>query len=297
MEIRVLRYFLAVANEGNISAAAEQLHITQPTLSRQIMDLENELNTTLFVRSKRGICLTQEGILLRKRAEEIVFLADKTAADIQTTDEEIYGRVSIGSGETDAMRLIAKTAHKLQAKHPHITLDIYSGNADDVTEKLDNGLLDFGLLIEPVDILKYNFVNIPATDVWGVLMRKDSKLATKVFIEPTDLYDNPLIFSSQSKIDKDFTAWFQKDVQLLNIVARYNLFFNASLLVEEGFGYALILDKLANTSNDSCLCFKPLKPEMQVNLLLIWKKYQVFSKASALFLEKMRAVCGHTSTI
>lgn len=287
MEIRVLRYFIAVASEETISGAAELLHISQPTLSRQLMDLEKELGKQLFIRGNRKITLTQDGIFFRKRAQEIIDLVDKTQFDFNSTEEIISGNISIGCGETDAMKLIAKIAHNLQKKHPNIRYNIFSGNGDAVVDKLDKGLIDFGILIEPADVTKYDFIKIPAKDIWGVLMKKNSPLASKLYIEPSDLFNLPIITSNQTMVSSEFTKWLGRSFNELNIVSTYNLVFNASLLVEEGMGYALCLDKLINTTGDSTLCFRPLYPPLEANLNVVWKKHQVFSKASETFLACM----------
>lgn len=286
MEIRVLRYFLAVAREESISKAAECLHITQPTLSRQIMELEEQLKTKLINRGKRNhkITLTEEGMLLRKRAEEIIQLVDKTESEFDASNEIISGDIYIGGGETDAMRLIAKIAHNFQKNHPHIRYHLFSGNAEDVTEKLDNGLLDFGILIEPANIEKYNYMKLPATDRWGLLMRKDSPLSQKGEICPNDLIGIPLITSRQALVGNELSGWSGLDYEKLKIVATYNLVYNASLMVDEGLGYALCLDKLVNTSESSNLCFKPLSPPLEAHLDIVWKKHQVFSKATEKFI-------------
>lgn len=289
MEIRVLRYFLALANAESISRAAEMLHVTQPTLSRQLMELEAQLGSKLFVRGSRKITLTAEGIFLRKRAEEILALVDKTETEFNNPDEIISGDIFIGGGETDAMRLIARAAKNLQTKYPHVHYNLFSGNAEDVTERLDNGLLDFGLLIGSTDIKKYDFIRLPAVDTWGVLMLKDSPLALKTTISPEDLWDIPLICSRQTMVSNELTGWLRRDFAKLNIVATYNLIYNASLMVEEGLGYALCLDKLINTSGHSTLVFKPLEPNLQTVLNIVWKKHQVFSKATDLFLKSVQA--------
>ncbi len=294
MEVRVLRYFLAVAREQTISGAAETLHISQPTLSRQLMDMEEELGKQLFIRGNRQITLTEEGMFLRKRAEEIVDLIDKTEAEITASDDDIRGDVYIGAGETDVMRLIARVAKSIQNDYPNICYHLFSGNAEDVTEKLDHGLLDFGLLIEPTNMTKYEFLKLPVTDTWGVLMRKDSPLAKKDAVEVKDLWDKPLLCSRQSLVEHDMHKWFKKKPEQLNIVATYNLIYNASLMVEEGFGYALCLDKLVKTPEDGIVCFKPFKPEIKVNLDIVWKKYQVFSKAAELFLKKLHEAFDET---
>ncbi|MGL5188764.1 MAG: LysR family transcriptional regulator [Cetobacterium sp.] len=287
MELRILKYFLAIAREGSIIKAAETLYITQPTLSRQIIDLEDQLGTKLLVRGNKNkkITLTEDGIRFRKRAEEIVELAERTEMEFKTQSEEISGDIYIGGGETDSMRFIAKTMIKLQKQYPNIRFHLYSGNADDITEKLDNGLLDFGVLIGPASLENYNYLKFPTTDIWGLLMKKTSLLASKEYIKITDLKNIPLIVSNQSLVENQIAGWGIKDFSKLNIVGTYNLVFNASLMVDEGFGYALCLDKLVNTSCESTLCFKPLSPILEVNLDIIWKKNQVFSKAAAKFLE------------
>lgn len=287
MELRVLRYFLAVAKEESITAASETLHVTQPTLSRQLMELEEEFGKKLFIRGNRKITLTDEGILLRKRAEEIVELVEKTETEITASDEIINGDIYIGGGETDAMRIIAHIVKKLQEKYPQVKYHLFSGNADDVTERLDRGLLDFGVVIEPANIQKYDYLKLPATDTWGVLMRKDSPLAQNTVIKPKDLHNIPLLCSRQSMVGKGISQWIGKDFEKLNIVATYNLVYNASLMVEEGIGYALSLDKLVNTTGNSALCFKPLEPKLEVGLNIVWKKSQVFSKAAKKFLEML----------
>lgn len=288
MELRVLRYFLAVAREESITAAAHQLHVTQPTLSRQLMDLEEELGSPLFIRGNRKITLTEEGLFLRKRAQEIIDLTDKTEAEFSNIDGMISGDVHIGAGETQAIRLLAKTACRLCEIHPHIHYQLFSGNADDVMEKLDKGLLDFGIVIEPVDISKYDSLTLPYHDTWGVLMRKDAPLAKKQAVEPSDLTELPLLCSRQSLLKTNLTDWYGSDFEQLNIVIRYNLIYNAALMVEEGLGYAVTLDGLINTTGDSALCFRPLAPKLTAGLHLIWKKYQIFSKAAEKFLETLR---------
>ena len=288
MEIRVLKYFLAVAREQNITNAAEVLHITQPTLSRQLKDLEDEIGKTLFIRGKRKITLTEDGRLFRKRAEEIVELVNKTESEFSNSTNEISGEIAIGGGETNGMRLIARTIKKLNINYPHIHYSLFSGNADDVTEKLDKGLLDFGLLIEPVDVTKYKYLQLPFSDTWGLLMRKDNPLAKKKFIKPDDLLDIPIICSRQIIEKSNLINWLGNDFNKLNIISTYNLIFNAALMVDEGIGCAITLDKLVNTGVDSNLCFRPLKDSKNSNLIFVWKKYQIFSKAQQLFLEELQ---------
>lgn len=288
MELRVLRYFLAVAQEESISGAAEYLHLTQPTLSRQLIELEEELGKQLFIRGKRRVTLTEDGILLRKRAGEIIGLVDKMSSEIREDDSTVGGDIYIGSGETDAIRLVARTAQCLHSRYPSIRYHLYSGNADDVTERLDKGLLDFGILIEPVDLKKYDYLPIPCQDTWGLLMREDHPLAQKEAIVPSDLDGLPLITSRQTLTNQIFSDWLGADFNNLNIVATYNLVFNSSLMVSEGFGCALTLDKLVNTGDGSGLCFRPLDPPLKVGMDIVWKKYQMFSRASSIFLNRLR---------
>lgn len=288
MEIRVLRYFIAVAHQQNISAAAKYLHISQPTLSRQLSDLEEELGTSLFIRGNRKITLTTEGMFLLTKAKEIVELVDKTEANFNQPAEIISGEIYIGGGETEAMHFIAESLKDLLKDYPAIQFHLYSGNADDIMEKLDSGLLDFGIVIEPTDKQKYDYMQLPAKDVWGVLMRNDSPLVHKPSIQPADLIDKPLIISRQTTVDNELSGWFGQNVQDLNIAGTYNLLYNAALMVEQGLGYALCLDKIINTSGDSKLCFKPLNPKLHAGLNIIWKKHQVFSTAADKFLKQIR---------
>ncbi|PFO06616.1 LysR family transcriptional regulator [Bacillus sp. AFS076308] len=293
MELRVLRYFLTVAREGSMTAAADFLHVTQPTLSRQLKDLEQELGKKLFIRSSHSIILTDEGMLLRKRAEEIIDMVDKLETEFSSMEETISGDVFIGGGETDAMRQIARVVKDLQLRYPNIRYHLYSGNEDDVTERLDKGLLDFGILIQPADLSKYNYFNIPGKDVWGVVMRKDSPLAYKDSIQAVDLLNVPLICSRQAMKQtfskNEFADWFCEDFDKLNVVTTYNLAYNAAIMVDEGIGYAITLDKIVNTSSDSNLCFRPLEPRLESGLNIVWKKHQVFSAAAEMFLKEIQA--------
>lgn len=288
MELRVLQYFLAVAREQSISAAAETLHLSQPTLSRQLKDLELELGKQLMIRGSRRITLTEEGMLLRKRAEEILDLVHKTETEIIDSEETLSGSVCIGSGETDAVRLLARAAETMRQLYPHVRFQISSGDACDVSESLDKGLIDFGILIGGTDFSYYNSMEIPVRDTWGILMRKDAPLAEKNTICPEDLWEQPLILSRQTCNSSDIIQWLQRDQEQINLVATYNLVYNASLLVDEGLGYAFVLDKLINT-NGSNLCFRPLEPRLDVGLSVVWKKYQLFSKPAEKFLEILKA--------
>ena len=289
MDIRVLQYFLAVAREESITRAAETLRMTQPPLSRQLKDLEDELGKQLLIRGSKKVTLTEDGMLLRRRAEELVDLMEKTKAELASSGDNINGEVYIGGGETDAISLFAQVAGKLQEKYPLIHYHIYSGDAEIVMEKLDKGLIDFGLLVGPVDVSKYEHMRLPISDIWGVLMRKDSPLAEKETICTQDLWDKPLIVSHQASISSDMMAWLQRDISKLNIVMTYDLIFNASLFVKKGIGYAIALDKIINTTGDSELCFRPLSPTLEAGLCIVWKKYQVFSKASKEFLRLLKS--------
>lgn len=292
MEIRVLKYFLAVAREGSITGAANSLHLTQPTLTRQLQELEKELGQKLLIRGKYKISLTPEGLILRKRAEEIIEMVEKTEAEFQSISETVSGDIYIGGGESDAFKYIAKVIKELQAEYPKIKFHIYSGNAEDVTEKLDRGLLDFGVLIQPIDLSKYDYIPIPEKDIWGLLMRKDNPLAEKSEIKLEDLMGVPLLASRQMspKYSKDsgFLDWFGDKFDQLNITATYNLIYNAAIMVETGVGCAVTLDKLANTSQNSKICFRPLSPRLDSGLDIVWKKNQVFSPAAKLFLERLQ---------
>ena len=287
MELRVLQYFLAVAREQNISAAAQSLYLTQPTLSRQLRELEEALGKQLMIRGNRKITLTEEGMLLRKRAEEILELADRTEKEIMQSADTVSGDIYIGTGETDGVRQIARTAHQLQQSYPGIHFHIVSGDAVDVCERLDKGLLDFGVLLGDMDKAKYHYLELPMKDTWGVLMRRDSPLAGQDAVSPRDLWDKPLILSRQVDNKSGLYRWLRKEPAELHTVATYNLIYNASLMVDEGMGYAFTLDKLVNTTG-SDLCFRPLQPRLELGMYLVWKKSQIFSKAAELFLERLQ---------
>lgn len=288
MELRVLRYFLAVAQEESISAAAEYLHLTQPTLSRQLMDLEEELGKKLFIRGNRKVRLTEDGILLQKRASEIVELVEKTESEFWGSEEAIAGDVYIGGGESEAMRMIARAARTVQKSHPNVHFHLFSGNAGDVCERLDRGCFDFGVLLEPGNLQRYDYIQLPCTDLWGVVMRKDSPLAEREVIRREDLLDRPLILSRQAMGRDSLSAWFGQGYPDLNIAATYNLIFNAALMVEEGLGYAVTLEHLVDTKGERPLCFRPLEPRVEIGLYVVWKKFQVFSKAAAKFLSVLQ---------
>ncbi|MBO6230036.1 MAG: LysR family transcriptional regulator [Ruminiclostridium sp.] len=284
MEIRVLQYFLAVAREGTLSAAAASLHLTQPTLSRQLRDLEESLGKTLFIRGAHSIKLTEEGMLLRKRAEQIIELVDRTESDIRRSDETLSGDVYIGAGETDAVSYVAKAAHRMQQDHPLVHYHIYSGDGEDVMERLDKGLIDFGIVFMRVDSSKYDCITMPAADKWGILTRRDSELAEKKKIRPADLYGKPLIFSRRTTDKMPVRKWFGDKSERLNVVSTYNLVYNASIMVREGLGHALALDKLINVTGDSELCFRLLDPPVYAEMYFVRNKFQPVTKSAEVFL-------------
>ena len=288
MDIRVLQYFLAVAREESITKAAETLRMTQPPLSRQLKDLEEELGKQLLIRGSKKVTLTEDGMLLRKRAEELVDLMEKTKAELTSSNENINGDIYIGCGETESISFLAQAAQELQKKHPLIHYHIYSGDEERVMEKLDKGLIDFGLLVGASAISRYNYIKLPQKDLWGVLMRKDSPLAEKENICAEDLWDKPLIVSHQTSTNTEMFRWLKSDISKLNIVSTYDLVYNAAQFVKKGFGYVIALDKLINTTGDSNLCFRPLYPALEAELCIVWKKYQVLSRASNTFLQQLQ---------
>ncbi len=288
MEFRVLQYFLAVTREQSISGAAESLHLSQPTLSRQLKDMEEELGKQLFIRSNRRITLTEEGMLLRKRAEEITELVKKAQDEIALSDESIAGEIHVGAGETDAVRFLARAAQNLQKDYPLVHFHVVSGDKVTVIEELDRGLLDFGMVFGKVDSTKYESLKVPFTDTFGVLMRRGDPLAMQNTVAPHQLWDKPLIVSRQAVHDDNVRTLLQCDAEKLNIVGTYNLLFNGSIMVDEGMGYAICLDKIINTSGNSNLCFRPISPQIEAGMNIIWKKYSVFTKAAEKFLLKMQ---------
>ena len=288
MELRQLKYFLAVTREQSISKAAKALYTTQPNLSRQIQNLEKEIGQQLFIRGTKKITLTETGQLLRKRAEEIIELYNQTEAELDKPFSEVKGDVYIGGGESYAMGLIAQAIRLVQSDYPNVKFHLFSGDSATISERLDKGLINFGIFIEPFDLSRYGHLRLPLYDTWGVLMRKDSPLAAKERITPEDLWDKPLIRSRQSVGKNKISEWFIKPGDELNIVATGNLLYNMSLLVEQGVGYAVSLNKIINTSGNSNLCFRPLYPELISHLDIAWKKYQVFPKHIQIFLQRLQ---------
>lgn len=287
MEIQQMKYFLAVAREESISKAAKFLYITQPSLTRQIQNMEREVGRPLFVRGGRKLLLTETGAHLRKRAEEIISLYEKTESELLRPLEATGGDIFIGGGETYAMHMLISAAKNLRDRNPDIRFHLFSGDIADVCDRLDKGLLDFGLLIEPADLSKYEFLRLPVTDTWGVLMRKDAPLASKDCISPSDLRGVPLAISKHALNRSNVTDWFGS-IDPPNIVATYNLIYNAAFLAEEGIGYVVCLDRLVNFDENSSLCFRPFSPRLESHVTVVWQKYQVFSKAAQLFLDELR---------
>ncbi|TDR51177.1 LysR family transcriptional regulator [Paenilisteria rocourtiae] len=287
MEFRVLKYFLAVAREKNISKAAKSLHLSQPTLSKQLKELEEELGVILFERGNREISLTEEGIFLLSKASEILSLVEKTTLNLQK-EEVVAGEVYIGGGETRAMSLIAKIAKHMVEQYPDIKIRLFSGNADDVMAKLDNGLLDFGVIVNPANKQKYDHIALPQIDVWGLLVRRDHFLAHKQAVLPEDLIDIPLLISQQSLVSQQIFEWFGHSLEELHIVGSYNLLYNASLMVEQGIGAAFCINGIINTVGTD-LKFVPLKPKLEASLSMIWKKNHPMSIAATKFLENLKA--------
>lgn len=284
MEFRVLQYFLAVAREQSFTSAADYLHLSQPTLSRQLKDLEDELGRQLFVRSNRGITLTEEGMILRKRAVEMVQLLRQTEDEITRADEQTAGDVYIGAGESELNRVLARTARRVKEKYPGINFHIASGNFEFVTERLDKGLLDFGMVYGETNPVQFNTLTLPEKNRFAVLMREDSPLAQKEVISPADLHQQPIIVSiSELREGGSGLSWLSRDPAKLNITATYTLVYNATLLVEEGLGYAICYDKLANTAGNG-LCYRPLTGAPEAPCNIIWKKFQILSKPAEKFL-------------
>ena len=287
MELRVLKYFLAVAREENITKAAALLHLTQPTLSRQLMQLEEELGVQLFRRSRYHVELTEDGMLLRRRAQELVDLAEKTTREFTLRETELMGEIAIGAGETRSMSFLSRAMVSFREHYPKVTFRIFSANADDVKERLDTGLLDMGLLTEPVDVGRYAFCRMKERDRWGVLVRLDSPLAGLDSVTPDDLEQVPLIISGRERVQRELANWFGDRWERLQIAASFNLILNAANMVRYGVGTALSFD--LNFSFDD-LRFIPLSPTMDTGTVLVWKKDQVLTPAVEAFHQHIKNV-------
>lgn len=295
MELRVLRYFLAVVREENILRASELLHITQPSLSRQLAALEDELGAKLFERGNRRITLTEEGILLRRRAEELVSLADKTEQEfLELAGDEVGGVISIGCGELQAVNELAKVIKDFTAQYPNVKFNLYSGNADNTKEQLDRGLLDFGILLEPVSIDKYEFLRMPVKEHWIVVMAKDSPLAEKENITPKDLSDKPLILPSRDKVKSELANWFGSSYNEKNVFSSSNLSNNAALLTEQGLGYLIAVEGSVGLYGKDRVCVKRLYPDLISYSVVAWKKHQPMGRTAAKFLNHLRMFIEHT---
>lgn len=285
MELRVLSYFLMAAREENITKAAQLLHITQPTLSRQLMQLEEELGVELFHRGKHNVTLTEEGMLLRRRAQELVALSEKTKMELKHPEEVVAGEIAIGCGETRNMSVLSECMTAFRKQYPLVHFSIYSASADDIKERIEKGLLDIGLLTQPVDLMKYEFVRMPYLERWGILIRKDSPLAKKEAVTPDDLSGLPLITVRRELVKNELANWFGTGFDDLEIAANYNLIVNAANMVEKGLGAALCFDLGVFFEH---LCFVPLAPKLETGAVLVWKKNQVLSPAHTQFVAHIK---------
>ena len=284
MEIKILQNFLVLARMGNMTAAADFLNLTQPTLSRQLAGLEEELGAKLLERGGRKLTLTDAGMRLKKRAEEILELVNKTQCEFRQPKNELNGDIYLGSGESWVLGMIAELMKKLRERSPRVRFHVFSGDGDEVSERLNNGLLDFGLFIEPARVSAYESIRLPEVDSWGALMRKESPLASRESITPEDLWQEPIIISKQSFMEWHISKWMRRDFSELNIAATYNLLYNASIMVRKGLGIALGLDRLINVSNDPEICYRPCNPALPVALYFAWRKRNLFSPAAQAFL-------------
>ena len=287
MEIRVLRYFLETAREENMTRAAERLFISQPTMSKQLKELENELGVKLFKRSNYNIKLTEAGMLLRERAEDILSLVDKTLEEFKSLDNLNSGDIYVGAPESEAMEQFALVVSDLQKRYPGIRCNIYSGNMQDVCEKLDKGLLDFAIVMNYVDLKKYNYLPMQTEDTWGVILRRDDPLAENEAFTISMLKELPLICSRQW-VDYELPQWFGSDTNDVNITATYNLPYNGAVMAKAGIGYAMMLDKLVQTDENSELIFRPLLDVPKAEMYIIWRKYQTFTPVSQLLVKALR---------
>lgn len=291
MEIRLLRYFLAVAREENITRAAERLHISQPSLSKQLMELEQEVGKQLLIRGKRKITLTEDGVLLRKRADEIVTLMEKTERELNADAAQISGEVSIGGYPTAS---VLKNAAAVRRKYPDIRFQFYSSDATDVTERLDHGSVDFAVLLEPVDTTKYEYLSLPDNARWGLLLPECCALAEKAAIEKADILDIPLILHHRSGLQQEIAHWAQAEIERLHIAATYNVVIgDPAVFVQSGLGYLLTTDDHLPQQLDPGLCFRPLVPALEIRHALVWKRYAVFSKAAETFLQAFKEPAFH----
>lgn len=285
MDIRVLKYFLTVANVGNITKAAEILHITQPTLSRQLMDLEEEMGSRLFVRGKRQITLTDSGLLFQQRVKEIISLLDKTERDLAEQKDLIGGVVSIGCVESTVSRALPELLEEFSNRHPRVQYELYSADGDDIREKLDRGNIDIGIFLEPIEAAKYEYIRLPYEEKWGILMRRDDPLAQKKSICIEDILALPLIPPRRTIVQNEIASWLGVENDSLSIFASHNLLTNAMLLVERKLGYAICVSGSYTIRESSRTCFVPFEPERTTSHVLAWKKNKIFSSATAHFIQ------------
>lgn len=292
MEIRVLQYFMEIAREGNMSRAAERLHVSQPTLSKQMKELEQELGKKLFKRGSSSVSLTDEGMLLRKRAADILDMVEKTCGEFKALDEITGGDVQIGCAESYQIQYLARAIRSFKKTYPMLRYHLTSGNTEQVAERLDKGLLDFAVIVEPPSLDKYNYIEIPGTDTWGLLMKKEHPLSKQAAVSFEDLIGLSLICSEQA-LKADIARWCGEKADLLNISGNVNLFYNGMVFVREGLAEMLTFDKLAYTGSNSDLCFRPLTPRLETKMYVIWKKYQVFTPIASLLLEEIKKSCNY----
>lgn len=282
MELRVLNYFLAIAREENFTKAAKQLHVTQPTLSRQIAQLEEELGVTLFVRSNHNIVLTEDGMILKRRAQEILSLTEKTKQDFLQKGEKLEGTIALGSGEFLSTRYLANCIAAFRKKHPLVRYELFSGNAGNISENIERGLLDIGLMSEPIDISKYDFISMPVKEEWGALVKNDSPLAQKEFISPKDLNGIPIVSAVSEFMESNIGKWFGAYAKQVDIIAKGNLLYNEAMLAESNIG--VVIGIRLNCSYDN-LRFIPFSPALETATALAWKKEQIFSSATTAFID------------
>ena len=294
MEIRVLRYFLTVVREGGINRAADVLHITQPTLSRQLSQLEEEVGVKLFHRGSRRITLTNEGILLRRRAEEILSLVDRTEKELIEQEELVEGRIVIGCGELAAVQVLPDIIESFCEKYPLVNYDIFTANADLVKEQMEKGLVDIGVLLEPIDMEKFDFIRMTGKERWVVLMRPDDPLANKDTISAKDLENLPLILPRRTNVQNELSNWLGDSFQSTKVLFTSNLSTNGAIMVQKGLAYSIVIEGSVPFWDKEKITYRPLSPELTASSVLAWKKQQPFSLAATKFIEHMRYLLGIT---
>ncbi len=287
MEMRVLRYFLEIARAGNMTRAAETLHVSQSALSKQVKELEQELGKKLFRRGATVLTLTEEGMLLRKRAEDILDIVDKTLDEFRTMDDISGGDVHIGCAESHQIKYLARIIKMFREEYPLFRYHLTSGNTEQVIERLDQGIIDFAVIAEPPNLSRYNYLELPGVNTWGLVIKKSDPLSKNKQIRFDDLLGLPLICSEQG-MKFDIARWCGEKIDMLNLSGTVNLAYNGSVFVKEGLGYMLTFDGLVDTGADSELRFRALAPLLETKMYLVWKKYQLFSPIAGLFLEKMK---------